>query len=195
MSVGIVTHVFLASVLAQANASAHHIQKGFESCSATAIGPHALLTAAHCLKDPRDFVIDGFPSKIKMGYLDDHDHAILIVDATFGTYAKLGPIPNVGDPIFIFGNPSPFTDLLREGIVSGYSHSDEYHTTGTVYDLNGFFGDSGSGIFNREGEIVGVMGFYLTIHEEDNAQWHATASVPLHFTERQIDIALGKIKP
>lgn len=133
-------------------------------CSATAIGPHALLTASHCEQATSKITIDDNdePSKILNVIRDEQDHTIYIVGDTFKEYAVISVVPPVvGDDVFMFGNPGKKTNIFRKGYVvytRGVSVSLFSVTPAFVaYDLNGFEGDSGAGIFNDSGELVGVV--------------------------------------
>lgn len=54
----------------------------------------------------------------------------------------------------------------------------------TMYDLNGFFGDSGSGIFDSEGRLTGVISIEFSQAYAD-AYMKLMGSLPLAFTAKQ----------
>src|SRR5579863_4572671 len=57
-------------------------------CSATAVGPHALLTAQHCDRIGQGLLtVDDKVAVIQKRLFDGNDHEILIVDETFDVYA------------------------------------------------------------------------------------------------------------
>lgn len=161
---------------------------GESSCGATAISKHALLTARHCLDDMRGLAIDGSPTKVLLETDDDGDHSLIVVDGTFTHYISFTIInPHLGEPVYIFGNPGKFRDLLRKGYVAGTIPPDKNRDfSSTVYDFNGFFGDSGSAIFNEKGQIVGVVS-YIIGRSNENVQWKIMASNPINFTLKQIE--------
>ena len=68
-------------------------QDGKGSCSATAVGPHAILTAEHCLQAATSLSVDGRLVAIKDVLLDRNDHAIVVVDETFTDYAAVADEP------------------------------------------------------------------------------------------------------
>lgn len=176
-------------------------------CSATAIGPHALLTASHCELPTSRVVIDKNSTPIAiLGIIrDEQDHTILLVDTTFKSYADMATSPlEMGDDVFIIGNPSDFRRLYRKGVVASIERNmsvrdfmwlaEEYSKGYIIYlDLNGYFGDSGAAIFNEQGEICGVVNEMATrSHEEDpSASIKIMKSYSLDFTQAEIDKAIA----
>jgi hypothetical protein len=71
--------------------------------------------------------------------------------------------------------------MYRKGYVSGNLVSD--NITITLYDLNGYFGDSGSGIFNSRGQLVGVVS--VMYQQMDNGYMKVMGSFALAFTDEQ----------
>lgn len=74
-----------------------------------------------------------------------------------------------------WGNPYVFNMLLRRGYVSGFSGRS------TVYDVNGYHGDSGAGIFNKNNQLTGVISYIHAIES-----FAVMGSFPLNFTETQL---------
>ena len=140
--------------------------------------------------------INDEPTQVKGIVLDGDDHALVTVSTTFAHLAQFGVLPVVGDSVHVFGNPGSFRDILRDGIVSGHYTLTSRHIAGktlafshavaTIYDLNGFFGDSGSALFNDDGQIVGVISFAIEQNTGQGDTWHAMASLPLAFTAAQM---------
>jgi len=52
-----------------------------------------------------------------------------------------------------------------------------------MYDINGWFGDSGAGIFDRDGKLVGVISILYST--SDTQPMHLMGSLPLRFTAEQ----------
>ena len=171
-------------------------------CSATAIAPHAILTAEHCNVNKGMLYINQPHRPFTMGlvvnekYFDNNDHMILVVPGVeFKHYIKYEADKvhalEQGEHVYLFGNPDLMADQYREGYVMGtmlFRGSDE------VVNASGKFhliaapvvgGDSGSAVFAEEdGELVGITtwgiegGLFL-------------GSYPLQFTQSQIDQAEG----
>jgi hypothetical protein len=137
------------------------------TCSGTVVAPSTILSAAHCFKDPdedeldkalghaaplpSEMLIDGYRVYIEAVSFDDNDHALVRVSFNFHERATLGPVPAVGAHVHYWGNPGGLVNAYREGYVSSY------HNGEMILDVNGFFGDSGAGIFDESGKLVGVM--------------------------------------
>lgn len=140
-------------------------------CSATVISDHVFLSATHCFIDETNnkFIVtkiwandklmdygDNFQTSVSF---DDSDHILIHVNSPFLISAKLGTYPDVGDNIHYWGNPANITNMYRYGYVA-------YSTpTFTALDINGFMGDSGAGLFNENGELVGMIANMYPIYE------------------------------
>lgn len=176
-------------------------------CSATAIGPHALLTASHC-EQPTDelaFVAQP-PAHIEGLVRDGSDHTIYFVDTTFPSYAAFADsLPELGDDVFIIGNPGIQDDIYRRGYVSGFTHSNtnvrvltgKPEQTMVYYDLNGFQGDSGSALFNESGDITGVLSVaFVQVADQkgpEYAGWtfKVMGGFVLTFTKKQLELSVA----
>jgi hypothetical protein len=126
---------------------------GGGTCSGTMIAPDVLLSAAHCFDDGSTLlVVGGMPVNVLSIQRDGADHAWVTLDTNFQHYVTVGETPEQGDEIFIYGNPNAERDLLRRGYVVGTSRQ------GYLYlDARISHGDSGAGVFNENGELVGVI--------------------------------------
>lgn len=75
--------------------------------------------------------------------------------ATGGPQVELaGKPPKIGDPLTVIGAPLGDERTVTEGILSGI----EKRGDGIIYRVSAavFFGNSGGGAFNRDGELVGI---------------------------------------
>lgn len=107
---------------------------------------------------------------------------MLVVDTTFTSWAGLGKEAKPGDVVFLWGQPAFLNFLYREGHVAGYDEKEGKVTT--IYDVNGFYGDSGSGIFNESGQVVAVTSYAVVINYNET-QFKLMGSIPIIFTQAQ----------
>jgi hypothetical protein len=163
-------------VIQTAHATALHtgeitFEDGVDECSATAVGPHAILTASHCESATDTLHIDGYTEgRIQIDRIirDDADHSIYLLSGiTFEHYTAvyLDYKPVVGEQVFFFGNPGVWSDLYREGYVAGHTERDNVDTL--LVNVNGWHGDSGAGLFTVSGKLIGVISGRATQNGED----------------------------
>lgn len=123
--------------------------QGTGICSGTAIGPDLVLTATHCLPVTS---INGTPVEVTAVATSSRDTARLrIKGLTFRRWSREGAAPKQGDRLRWWGNPLGVQDVYREGYVAAVK-GDQLIIDATICK-----GDSGSGLFNRYGEVVGVV--------------------------------------
>jgi hypothetical protein len=150
-------------------------------CSATAVGTHTILGAEHCFKGAHKLDVDGVPVAVLKVMADGADHVLVIVTATFADVAQIGPVPDQGDAVHYWGNPSGLFDVYRAGYVAGSAVAD-----GHVFQLvacDGFYGDSGAGVFDTHGQLVGVIS--LMYQNTDRGYIKFMGMYPLQFTAEQ----------
>lgn len=86
------------------------------------------------------------------------DTALLSFPAS--EYCEVGVIaekdPLLTDTILLFGQPKPFSGAVSQGIVSGYWNLNEYGTL-MISDAVVTTGFSGSGVFDQDNRIVGLV--------------------------------------
>lgn len=180
-------------------------------CSATAVAPHALLTAGHCEDNSDTVIVDGKPAYIMFSINDGHDHAILLLNGiTFKKYVAITQRPLVvSEDIFMVGNPKSLSHLYRRGTVGGdcpFGEGDDntpdmpssdmdapQHKKLKEYvlDINGFFGDSGAGFFDSKGHLVGVLSSRKTLTSKDDEATHFMGATDMVFTPGQLSIVEG----
>lgn len=125
-------------------------------CSGTAVSHDVILTAKHCLPDG-EAIIKNFETPDYYAIVDrvdvgDDISLIRVIGKTFENTSKISFDTHlVNDDVFYFGGIDQAPRLFRRGYI--ISINEKY----TGLDSNGFFGDSGSAIFNEDGEIIGVM--------------------------------------
>jgi hypothetical protein len=157
-------------------------------CSATAIGPHALLTAAHCDLGTNKVVIDDLSvtATISSKGYDGNDHMILLLsDYTFTSIAQIDQrAPRTQEHVLLWGNPGRSRDVFREGYLKSKSEfpgADDQTRTLYVFQLGCYPGDSGGAIFSDEGKILTVVSM--------GDQSAETAVFALQFTPVQLLLA------
>ena len=124
-------------------------------CSGTAVGRHTLLSASHCFAGEHSLSVDGNPVEVIKIITDGADHALVTVSVTFEDVAVRGQLAHVGDHVYYWGNPAGIADMYREGYVSGVWVIGGKSIT--LLSANGFFGDSGAGVFDTHGQLIGVV--------------------------------------
>lgn len=150
-------------------------------CTSYAIGPHALLTAHHCVDFPDPLmIVDNHPMVATQILDDGFDHAIIYLpDAKFPTYIRMWQIsPSQGTHVYTYGEPASYgmVNQYREGYVTG-RHQDDVGRALTILVMAGVPGDSGSLIFDRNGFVVGVLSL---------AKPPFIGVYPLRFTAKQL---------
>jgi V8-like Glu-specific endopeptidase len=154
---------FLMGGCAQAHPSvdprefAHRITTERSVCSATAVSADEIETAAHCLAF-KLVGVDGAPAKVVSSYGTGIDRIrVKVAGITFTKWAAQGKA-RVGDRVRWWGQPLGHPFVYREGVVA-QTYEDGVLVDGTVCP-----GDSGSGLFNAAGELVGVISFMSDPH-------------------------------
>lgn len=130
---------------------------GGGSCSGTFIGPGLLLTASHCFGDGANplVTINWQPVNVESIRHDGADHALVVVDYANPTWVQTSPNrAEQGQPVFMYGNPAYKTDLFRRGYISGWDGQQIY------VDMMIGHGDSGAGVFDDQGRLIGVVTGY-----------------------------------
>lgn len=142
-------------------------------CSAVAVSADRLLTATHCEKGDRAITsLDGLgvPASLISKQIDDgHDHLLIIFSKPlFNHWVKLANrMPFIGEPIFSMGYSYGSNSIrFHAGYVSSYSVSSDRVDPITLYQLQNYFGDSGSGIFDQKGELLATES-QLTLQGSD----------------------------
>jgi hypothetical protein len=128
------------------------------SCSATAVAADTIRTARHCVDRMRLIAIDGervepYGTRMLPGDVAE----VVMTQELFEHWATIGPPPQQGDRLHWWGNPrwikpgSFLIDVYREAIVA------KVWDGKVLMDAAVCHGDSGSGLFNEAGQLVGVV--------------------------------------
>lgn len=135
----------------RANALRLEFERGL--CSATSIGPNTILTAKHCFTAGGKLVsISG--AKVEQGKLTEMANDVVTVEVsgiTFRSFAKMGGRPMQGDRVRWWGNPAGAADIYRTGYIVR-AWTDELMIDAQLYG-----GDSGSGCYDDDGNLIGVI--------------------------------------
>ncbi len=180
----------------RARKSGHYIAQevllvGENFCSATAIGPQALLTATHCELPDNALSIRGVDENVEIveRLRDGLDHTIYLVRGTvFAEYADVDLSPvEVSEDVFMFGNPGEWQDIYQRGYVAGVLHYQGKPDI-ILFALQAFPGESGGGIFNSEGKLVAVLSSNIPQKNSD-VEISRTGAFPLGFKQADFDRA------
>lgn len=167
------------------------VQLNFPSgglCSGTPVSRTAILTAYHCVDDaPTSMTVDGQPTVITRIISDGKDHALLLTQMRYKSWASFGALPRAGDQVHIWGNPAGLNDLYRSGWYIGLAEG-VY-----LYDMNVWHGDSGAAVLNDRGEVVGVItGYFIEHNPAAGSSFRVTIVYPFAFSAK--DWAAAGIK-
>lgn len=165
--------------------STGRIEYGQSICSGVYVSPNLFLTAEHCFDGevPSKVVIAGEHRKVLAISFDKTDHALLLVDKPSKYYSPVSKYkPRPSDKIFYVGNPAGIDQLYRQGYVVGISDGD------ILLDVRGWKGDSGAGIFNSSGYLIGTMNYYLSPPEPGNL-FYLMGAQPWTFDE----VGMGRL--
>jgi V8-like Glu-specific endopeptidase len=157
-------------------------------CSATVVGPHALLTAQHCFTNSNLIRLDAEkePLHILAAFIDGNDHVIYLVDRTFTTWASINERPLVpNEPVHLWGAPGKNVDVYRSGYFQKMTTEKSIDPAEKfqfeMFILPIYAGDSGSAVFDEAGNIIAVTSMGDASAEALN--------VPLAFSQAQLNLA------
>jgi len=179
---------FNATTIEQSTVLVHIGNEG--EGSGVIISPHMILTAKHCVAEYMTVVLfDGTELTVKEVFVfDDRDVAVLFVDENLPRCVKAGKTPQALMPTWIYARlvEEPEGTLIfgwTRGIVSVVTPEDRY----IILDQAIYPGMSGGGVYNRDGELVGLV----------VAMWmgpgHISLIEPIEpVIDRMVELGLGK---
>lgn len=191
------------SVIAKAHAATLQIGQQIISeeklCSATAIGPHAILTATHCEVATDDLLIRGSDNgqKIVGRIRDGNDHTIYLLSGdAFKDFAPVlltDPLA-VAEDVFTFGNPGKWHDVFQRGYIT-FTEVDHSLAAALgvgapdtiLFSIQAYKGESGAALFNSAGQVIAVISFDEVQAEKDDSERISFAAA-LRFAFKQADI-------
>lgn len=176
--------------------------EGLGVCTGTAIGPHAILTAAHCDKknEVKSVLVDFSPEEHSVlgTVYDGRDHAIILVGGTPFTNIESVVIAEakISEAVTIYGvGGSTYPPLAKFGSITDCQDPSDLDAAAGQFcaSIHSIPGDSGSAIYNSDGYIVGIV-TYLDQYVEPTG----TVGYALNFTAKQLADAAtfdGKATP
>jgi S1-C subfamily serine protease len=152
-------------VLADYNVILHKSADGGPICGATIINPNTIITAAHCVINPYDYYIEPSDRKlypvdiIAIDYFTTTDLAVLEtrVNISQPTATVSSNEPRYGEDIWVIGCGGGECDALSKGIVSKLNVTGHHNTIMNQFDVTAWYGNSGGGVFDDTGRLVGVV--------------------------------------
>lgn len=165
---------------------------GKSDCTGTVVSDRAILTATHCFEFDGDATVGG---KIVKRIDDGSDHTLLVFqEPRFEKWAVVNLRPaQIGETVHIFGNPGFLQGMYRRGYAMGTFPGNASIPPAAMFSLQSFPGDSGSGIFDDQGNLIGVLSFLLG-QQQQQTSWNASGAFSLSFTSEQWSYAGVKIK-
>ncbi len=171
-------------------------------CTATAIAPHALLTAGHCIAEAEDldavtFAVDHVMTRFSvLGVLVDHrDHVIILTNGP--AFTRIAPYltraPKVGETVYLYGfGEGVYPAVKKTGtVIDEYDPSEVDARAGMFYmTTQAIPGDSGSAIYGADGDILGLLTYKVNGNKENEGLFES-AGFQLGFTPEQISKALA----
>lgn len=124
-----------------------------------------VITAAHCisLRTPMSIEVnDGSSYNVELidANIVSSDLALLCteVDMPVQIFSHVPYTePEVAEDVWTLGYPARMKDAVSRGIVSKLNTTGHYGRPMNYFDVTVWYGSSGSGIFNKYGELVGVV--------------------------------------
>ena len=164
--------------------------RGLGVCTGTAIGPHAILTAAHCDKDNevKQVQIDLATEThdILSTATDGRDHIIMLVDGTPFTNIEsvLYGTVVLGEPVVFYGvGGGAYPPVAKRGVINDCQDPSDLDAAAGQWCMtaSAIPGDSGSTVYNAQGQVVGIV-TYLDRDTEPTG----TIGYALAFTDEQL---------
>ena len=151
-----------------------YVDTYYSSCTGIVLSNSGLygstiLTCKHCVEDSTWIEIDEeVPYKVDLS--EDYDLAILHAPYIQGKEElELNPVVTTEDDLYCVGIIDGMK-RRRKGKLKGVAGEDLY------FDFSVIHGNSGSGVFNQDGEVIGIVssvlcyGIFVEIEEKDETR-------------------------
>lgn len=134
-------------------------------CGAT-LTDKGIVTASHCVDKAYDYFVgpsDNLRYPVKIVAIDAFETTDLAVleptkSLPWQPEARVAwSEPDFGEDIWVIGCGAGECDALSKGIVSKLSVEGHYGMEMNQFDVTAWYGNSGGGIFNNQGILVGVV--------------------------------------
>lgn len=131
------------------------------TCTAVYIGPTTALTAAHCVRDyhGKAWVKTNEGKSFKAVLITADplvDLALLDIKGPAHDYTQLGKGVDRGDKVYILSSEDDMIGTYGEGLVENLIADEELGTPFVIHSVGILPGASGSGLFDRRGQLVGI---------------------------------------
>jgi hypothetical protein len=150
------SHYLPESNYSQVRDATHQLTSEFGSCSAVAIAPNTLLTAAHC--DSPELKVGGLLAVV-VKKNEEKDLMLVYVAGLNSPYLSVAKaMPNVDEKVVMAGFPLGVGEVVTEGRLQ--SLTDRAPAFLALVTAQGVFGNSGGPVVVRRGmsyEVVGIV--------------------------------------
>lgn len=133
------------------------------TCTAVYVAPHQALTAAHCIEKVVDEKMwvrtdDGKSYKASLLRINTmKDLALIEIAGPPHAFARLANKVTKGEPVYLVSSELDMIGTYGEGIVANVIIDAQLHNTPMIVHTAVIKpGASGSGLFNRNGELIGI---------------------------------------
>ena len=153
-------------LLTEYNVALYATYAGDPICGATVIQEGVVVTASHCVNSPGDYHVktnDGSMIPVQIIGIDNFETTdVAILRPLFAFPPQHRALlsrqePKLGEDVWVVGCPSGECDSLSKGIVSKLGVTGHHGMKMNQFDVTAWYGNSGGGIFNSRGDLVGVV--------------------------------------